>query len=209
MDNTLLISMILVVAIVIVIPVYINVTKKKHGRNKIEGNRNTQVTGENNTTNVTNINTQNVYSTQVSGEKKEPTTEDVKARIKILFVDDKDDFPIIGMLRNNGYQVEYLDDIVDFEAKQVKYADIIFLDINGVGVAMKFKNQGMGLCGALRDYFGTAKKLILYSGETEGSIFDKDAKKADATLPKDSDLYQFTSYITQYGKELLEKVSRL
>jgi hypothetical protein len=206
MDNTLLISMIMVVAIVIVIPVYINVTKKKQGRNKIEGNRNTQVTGENNTTNVTNINTQNNYSTPVAGEKKEPTADDVKARIKILFVDDKDDFPIIGMLRNNGYQVEYLDDIVDFEAKQVKYADIIFLDINGVGVAMKFKNQGMGLCGALRDYFGTTKKLILYSGETEGSIFDKDAKKADATLPKDSDLYQFTSYITQYGKELLEKV---
>ena len=206
MDNTLLISMIMVVAIVIVIPVYINVTKKKQGRNKIEGNRNTQVTGENNTTNVTNINTQNNYSTPVAGENKEPTADDVKARIKILFVDDKDDFPIIGMLRNNGYQVEYLDDIVDFEAKQVKYADIIFLDINGVGVAMKFKNQGMGLCGALRDYFGTTKKLILYSGETEGSIFDKDAKKADATLPKDSDLYQFTSYITQYGKELLEKV---
>lgn len=207
MDNTLLISMIMVVAIVIVIPVYINVTKKKQGRNKVEGNRNTQVTGENNTTNVTNINTQNNYSTPVAGVKKEPTADDVKARIKILFVDDKNDFPIIGMLRNNGYQVEYLDDIVDFEAKQVKYADIIFLDINGVGVAMKFKNQGMGLCGALRDYFGTTKKLILYSGETEGSIFDKDAKKADATLPKDSDLYQFTSYITQYGKELLEKVS--
>ena len=206
MDNTLLISMIMVVAIVIVIPVYINVTKKKQGRNKIEGNRNTQVTGENNTTNVTNINTQNNYSTQVAGEKKEPTADDVKARIKILFVDDKDDFPIIGMLRNNGYQVEYLDDIVDFEAKQVKYADIIFLDINGVGVAMKFKNQGMGLCGALRDYFGTTKKLILYSGETEGSIFDKDAKKADATLPKDSDLYQFTSYITHSVNELLEKV---
>ena len=146
MDNTLLISMILVVAIVIVIPVYINVTKKKHGRNKIEGNRNTQVTGENNTTNVTNINTQNVYSTQVSGEKKEPTTEEVKARIKILFVDDKDDFPIIGMLRNNGYQVEYLDDIVDFEAKQVKYADIIFLDINGVSFLCIFvKDAPLGL----------------------------------------------------------------
>lgn len=207
MDNTLLISLIMALALIIVIPVYINVTKKKQGRNKTEGNRNTQVTGENNTTNVTNINTQNIYSNPVVGKKKEPTADDVKARIRILFVDDKDDFPIIGMLRNNGYQVEYLDDIVDFDAKQVKFADIIFLDINGVGVAMKFKNQGMGLCGALRDYFGKTKKLILYSGETEGSIFDKDAKKADATLPKDSDLYQFTSYITQYGKELLEKVS--
>lgn len=140
-------------------------------------------------------------------EKAELTTDDIKARVRILFVDDKDDFPIITMLKNIGYHVEYLSDIVDFDAKPVKYADIVFLDINGVGVAMKFKNQGMGLCGALRDYYGNAKKLILYSGETEGSIFDKDAKKADATLPKDSDLYQFISYITQYGKELLEKIS--
>ena len=195
MDNTLLISLIMVLTVIIVIPVYINVTKKKQGRNKTEGRGSLP-------------DTRCSYSdAYVVGEKKEPTADDVKARIRILFVDDKDDFPIIGMLRNNGYQVEYLDDIVDFDAKQVKFADIIFLDINGVGVAMKFKNQGMGLCGALRDYFGKTKKLILYSGETEGSIFDKDAKKADATLPKDSDLYQFTSYITQYGKELLEKVS--
>mgnify|MGYP007069929532 CR=1 FL=1 len=62
MDNTLLISLIIALTFIIVIPVYINVTKKKQGRNKTEGNRNTQVTGENNTTNVTNINTQNIYT---------------------------------------------------------------------------------------------------------------------------------------------------
>lgn len=210
MDNTLLFILIAVaIVVVIVVPVFFNVNKKKQGNNKVDGVDNTQVSGDGNSTNVTHIGIQNNYS----GRKGHPSEtdflspEDVKARIRILFVDDKDDFPIISMLRNNGYEVEYLDDIVDFDAKPVKYADIIFLDINGVGVAMKFKNQGMGLCGALRDYFGETKKLILYSGETEGSIFDKDAKKADATLPKDSDLYQFTSYITQYGKELLEKAN--
>lgn len=209
MDNTILFTLVAVaIAIIVVIPVYISKSKKKQGHNKINGEDNTQISGDHNSTNVTHIGTQNVYSgprINTSEADKCLSTEDVKAHIKILFVDDKDDFQIISMLRNNGYQVEYLDDIIDFDDKAVKYADIIFLDINGVGVAMKFKNQGMGLCGALRDYYGTSKKLILYSGETEGSIFDKDAKKADATLPKDSDLYQFISYITQYGKELLEK----
>ena len=211
MDDTVLITLIMVLAVVVVVPVYIRITKKKQGSNRIKGDNNNQVSGDHNTTNVTHIDTQNNYTgievKKDEDDKKAITSEDVKAWIRILFVDDKDDFPIISMLRNIGYQVEYLDDIVDFDAKPVKYADIVFLDINGVGVSMKFKNQGMGLCGALRDYYGNAKRLILYSGETEGSIFDKDAKKADATLPKDSDLYQFISYITQYGKELLEKVS--
>lgn len=209
MDNTLLLTLIAGFALIVIIPVFINVTKKKQGKNKNEGSGNTLVNGENNTTTVNHIGTLNNYPNAAIIEplagKTELTTDEIKARIKILFVDDKDDFPIITMLRSIGYQVEYLDDIVDFDARPIKYADIVFLDINGVGVAMKFKNQGMGLCGALRDYYGDTKRLILYSGETEGSIFDKDAKKADATLPKDSDLYQFISYITQYGKELLEK----
>lgn len=211
MDNTLILTLIVGFALIIIVPIIVNVTKKKQGKNRNEGSGNTIVNGENNATTVNHIGTLNNYHNadvkEPMTEKTELTTDDIKARVRILFVDDKDDFPIITMLRNIGYQVEYLSDIVDFDAKPVKYADIVFLDINGVGVAMKFKNQGMGLCGALRDYYGNAKKLILYSGETEGSIFDKDAKKADATLPKDSDLYQFISYITQYGKELLEKIS--
>lgn len=107
------------------------------------------------------------------------------------------------MLKDNGYSVNYLSDIKDLDATIVRRSNIIFLDIVGVGVAMGFKNQGMGLCGALKDKYGDTKKVILYSAETEGNIFDKDAKKADATLAKDSDLYQFTSYITQYGTEML------
>lgn len=211
MDNTLILTLIVGFALIIIVPIIVNVTKKKQGKNRNEGSGNTIVNGENNATTVNHIGTLNNYHNadvkEPMREKAELTTDDIKARVRILFVDDKDDFPIITMLKNIGYHVEYLSDIVDFDAKPVKYADIVFLDINGVGVAMKFKNHGMGLCGALRDYYGNAKKLILYSGETEGSIFDKDAKKADATLPKDSDLYQFISYITQYGKELLEKIS--
>ena len=211
MENGLLLTTIISVVIIIVVPVIINFSRKIHRGNRVKGDKSLQVNGDNNTTTVTNIGTQNYYNsergTTINRSSETSLVDEIKARIRILFVDDKDDFPIVEMLKNNGYSVDYLRDIVDIDASVVRFADIIFLDINGVGVAMKFKNQGMGLCGALRDHFGDTKRLILYSGETEGSIFDKDAKKADATLPKDSDLYQFTSYITQYGKELLEKAN--
>lgn len=94
-------------------------------------------------------------------------------------------------------------DVSDIDDTRIRYADIIFIDINGVGLLLGFPNQGMGLCGALKKKYGDTKRIILYSGETEGSIFDKDAQKADATLKKDSDIYQFISYITDYAKELL------
>lgn len=206
MDPTFVVIAVLFIALVIIIPITINIrkSKKNQGGNTLSGSNNNQTSGEGNS--ITNIG-----SININGQKSgldfptDISIDEIKARIKILFVDDKDDFSIINMLKKNGYKVDYLPDIEDLDSSLVKYADIIFLDINGVGVAMEFKNQGMGLCGALRDRYKDSKRLILYSGETAGSIFDNDAKKADATLPKDSDLYQFTSYITQYGKELLQK----
>lgn len=176
-------------------------------KGNIKGEGNSQVFGEHNTSynnvqTVNNITTQSVLPNQ-EFPKAEVTIEDIKANLRILFVDDKDDFKIIEMLKDVGYHVDYREDIKDIHDSVVKYAHVIFLDINGVGLAMGFKNQGMGLCGAIKKQYGDSKRVVLYSGETSGSIFDADAKKADATLPKDSDLYQFTSYITQYGKELL------
>lgn len=208
-DPTFVVFAVLIIAFVIVIPITFNIrkSKKNQGGNTLSGSNSNQTSGEGNS--ITNIGSININGQKSGLDSSDFSTDisidEIKARIKILFVDDKDDFSIINMLKKNGYKVDYLPDVEDLDSSLVKYADIIFLDINGVGVAMKFKNQGMGLCGALRDHYKDSKRLILYSGETEGNIFDNDAKKADATLPKDSDLYQFTSYITQYGKELLQK----
>lgn len=176
------------------------------GDNLIAGSSNSQVVGDNNQ--VTIVQATSPIANDNS-KCRNITLEDIKAKIRILFIDDKDDFRIVDMLKHNGYNVDYVSDIYDIDDAKLKYADIVFVDINGVGVTMGFKNQGVGLCGAIRDYYGDSKKLILYSGETLGNIFDADVKKVDATLPKDSDLYQFTSYISQYGKDLLKTTHRL
>lgn len=203
--NLLNVSLIGITAISISVFVVFKYVKhnKKIGRNKVTGNKNTLQNGESNA--IVNIKNVNIHNKEkhTGSPNQALSIEEIKSKIKVLFVDDKE-FPIVDHLKSIGYAgTDYMPDIDDIDDTRVRYAHIIFLDINGVGIKLGFKNQGMGLCGALKDKYGDSKRVILYSGETLGSLFDTDAKKADDTIPKDSDYVQFTSMITDYAKELL------
>ena len=206
MNNEItLLGISIVVAITLVVIPFVVIRIKKNGKNSSSGNDNNQISGDQNT--INRIGTVNYYGNttqkESSVQNEELTIDKIKSKVKVLFIDDKE-FPVVNHLRSIGYTgIDYMTDVSDIDDNRIRYADIIFIDINGVGVKLGFPNQGMGLCGALKKKYGDKKRIILYSGETEGSIFDKDAQKADATLKKDSDIYQFISYITDYAKELL------
>jgi hypothetical protein len=209
MDNNILfiIAFSIVIVCVIIIPISISIIKNKNVRkgNKIQGNGNTQQNGDGNAS--FSGETINYYNSEVkqylNSTNEEISIERIKNELKVVFVDDKR-FNVVDLLKKSGWkQISYKKDISNLDDPYVKEAHVFFLDINGVGVAMNFNNQGMGLCGALKKKYGDKKRVVLYSGETDGNIFDADAKMADDTLKKDSDLYQFTSLMEQYGKELL------
>ena len=206
MNNEIaILSISIVIAIMVTIIPIIVINNKKNGKNSSSGNDNDQISGDQNT--INKIGTVNYYGKTTQEEASVPseelTIDKIKSKVKVLFIDDKE-FPVVNHLRSIGYTgIDYMTDVSDIDDTRIRYADIIFIDINGVGLLLGFPNQGMGLCGALKKKYGDTKRIILYSGETEGSIFDKDAQKADATLKKDSDIYQFISYITDYAKELL------
>lgn len=206
MNNEIaILSISIVIAIMVTIIPIIVINIKKNGKNSSSGNDNGQISGDQNT--INKIGTMNYYGKTTQEEASVPseelTIDKIKSKVKVLFIDDKE-FPVVNHLRSIGYTgIDYMTDVSDIDDTRIRYADIIFIDINGVGLLLGFPNQGMGLCGALKKKYGDTKRIILYSGETEGSIFDKDAQKADATLKKDSDIYQFISYITDYAKELL------
>lgn len=206
MNNEIaILSISIVIAIMVTIIPIIVINIKKNGKNSSSGNDNDQISGDQNT--INKIGTVNYYGKTTQEEASVPseelTIDKIKSKVKVLFIDDKE-FPVVNHLRSIGYMgIDYMTDVSDIDDNRIRYADIIFIDINGVGLLLGFPNQGMGLCGALKKKYGDTKRIILYSGETEGSIFDKDAQKADATLKKDSDIYQFISYITDYAKELL------
>lgn len=203
---SLLITFIVTFALIFSIYITISVNKKKSQQsgNRVEGSSNNQLNGDGNT-NITvgSITNQFVHMPQEEQLKRELSVDQIKNELKVVFVDDKK-FNIVDLLRKSGWkQVCNKKDILDLDAPEIREAHVFFLDINGVGVAMGFRNQGMGLCGAIKRKYGNKKRVVLYSGETDGNIFDSDAKMADDTLVKDSDLYQFTSLMEQYGKELL------
>lgn len=202
----LLLAFAVVFVVVLSITIIVKKNKSTQKGNTITGNGNSQQSGEGNTAFSVGTMTNNFYAPQNSGkddDESEIPVDQIKNELKVIFVDDKR-FNVVDLLKKNGWkQVSYKRDITDIDAIEVRQAHVFFLDINGVGVAMGFHNQGMGLCGALKRKYGDKKRVVLYSGETPGDIFDSDAKMADDTMKKDSDLYQFTALMEQYGKELL------
>lgn len=210
MEITSIILLSFAVVFVLVVPItFTKIVKKNNSAPKgniMNGNGNSQVSGKGNTNVTIGSVTNNVVAipqSQEGARKAKPSVDQIKCELKVIFVDDKK-FNVVDLLRKSGWkQVSYKRDILDLDAIEVREAHVFFLDINGVGVAMGFHNQGMGLCGALKRKYGEKKRVVLYSGETSGDIFDNDARMADDTLKKDSDLYQFTALMEQYGKELL------
>lgn len=210
MEITQILLLSFAIVFVIVVPITINKFVKKNKssqkNNSNTGNGNSQVSGEKNTAYSIGSITNNYAATPPLKEnttKPEPSVDQIKSELRVIFVDDKK-FNVVDLLKKSGWkQVSYKRDILDLDAVEVRDAHVFFLDINGVGVSMGFHNQGMGLCGALKRKYGDNKRVVLYSGETSGDIFDNDARMADDTLKKDSDLYQFTALMEQYGKELL------
>lgn len=148
----------------------------------------------NNSNNVTVIvNKENDSSTNEVEERQ-------KAMTRLLFIDDNYlEYKIISILKKAGWvNTKAIKDVTDLDDSKVIEADIIFVDINGVGVTL-FEDQGLGLASALKKKY-PSKKIILYSAETTGDRFHKALKEVDSCLPKNAEPFQFINLIESYNK---------
>lgn len=151
-----------------------------------------------NTTNVpvqitNNINTErNNFS---SPSIQNSSDENLKAITKILFIDDNHtDYKIVSILRKAGWsKTKSVKDVTDLDSQIVTESDIIFVDINGVGLEL-FEDQGLGLASALKKKY-PQKKIVIYSAETSGDRFHQALREVDHCLPKNADAYQFINLI--------------
>jgi hypothetical protein len=144
---------------------------------------------------------------------RERSIDEIKNICKILFIDDKK-FPVIDILKNSGWKnTKREKDIESLDQTEVQEAHIIFLDVQGVGKKLGFKEEGLGLLGALSDKYPN-KKYIVYSAEEQGKLqaLHPAFNKADKILRKDSDPYSFQSTVEEYAKEafsLCECIERI
>ncbi len=117
---------------------------------------------------------------------------------KILFIDDDARFKVSKILVKSGWvHTKLIKDCESLDNADVGNADILFIDVQGVGVAMGFADEGLGLALAIKQKYPT-KKVVIYSAETQGDRFHEALRKADSFLPKNADPYEFQRIVEEF-----------
>lgn len=121
--------------------------------------------------------------------------------IKVLFIDDDVKFKVIKILIKSGWiHTKIIKDADTLETPEIIAAHLIFVDIQKVGVAMGFNDEGLGLSLALKKKY-PIKKIIIYSAESQGNRFHQALQKADASLEKNADPYEFQKLVEDLSEE--------
>lgn len=155
--------------------------------------------GSHNTINSNNTFNINQNSTTVESDHT-ISDLDMKTLTQILFIDDEE-FTVIRMLKKMGWKnIKRKTDIANLDDSDLKKADVIFVDIKGVGIAGGYKNEGIGLAATIKKKYRN-KGVIIYSGTDEHDIFDSDIHYVDARLRKNAEPIQFSDLIEQYGRK--------
>jgi hypothetical protein len=151
-----------------------------------------------NTNTITINNFDSKHKVQVlNGSESE---EKKKIQTRILFIDDNyTEYKMVSILKKSGWiNTKSVKDVTDLDDPKVIEADIIFVDINGVGTTI-FQDQGLGLAAALKRKY-IYKKIVLYSAETTGDRFHKALREVDDCLSKNAEPYQFINLIESFTK---------
>lgn len=142
-------------------------------------------------------NTQNALLESVKPPHIGDSLANRKSITKILFIDDDTKFKVVKILTNSGWiNTSIIKDAKTLDEPIILDAHILFVDVQGVGVAMGFDSEGLGLALALKEKYPT-KKIVIYSAESKGDRFHEALRKADSFLPKNADPYEFQKLVEE------------
>lgn len=154
----------------------------------------------------TNTNTQNITLNVGQGPIDEPKVDQaniatIKNETSILFIDDDKGFKIVGILKKMGWlQTKLIKDVQSIDDPNILSANVLFIDIQGVGRQMQLKDEGLGLALAIKRRYRD-KKVIIYSAQEEGKRFDEALQEADYSLPKNAEPIRFEETILKVLKK--------
>ena len=99
-------------------------------------------------------------------------------------------------LKQAGYvNVKKISVVKRIDSPEICNANIIFVDINGVGESLFPKEQGLGVAKAIKKRFKD-KKVYLYSAQHHA--LNSDFNLLDGVLSKNADPYEFINIIDNY-----------
>lgn len=150
--------------------------------------------------NVTSTGSENKITTQdPANTKPDAVHQSVKETTRILFIDDDVKFKVVKILQAAGWKnVSLVKDLGSLNDQILLDANIVFVDIQGVGRLCGFKDEGLGLAAAIKQRYPN-KKLVIYSAEPRGAMFHDALRKADFTLEKNADPYEFEQLVDRFS----------
>ncbi|HBH71424.1 MAG: Response regulator [Parcubacteria group bacterium GW2011_GWC1_42_11] len=135
--------------------------------------------------------------------KKVLSIEEIKKITKILFIDDEDFGVTLSTIRNAGWNVNQINDVINFDAEDIKSADIIFMDYVGVGNVLTPKESGIGLLKSIKKRY--PEKFIIFCSGYAGHIPGSEVHSiADAWIDKHADAFVFVDQIEVAAKKIHE-----
>ncbi|MFS1489705.1 hypothetical protein BCT96_001075 [Vibrio splendidus] len=174
----------------------INVKVENHNESKAENNSNPIVEGS--------IDQATSDKSELKSEVKFPSGTTVKdedyfkKNTTILIIDDEVQFKLPKIFRDSGWiNTKLVPDVNAVNASDIVDADILFVDVQGVGKELGFKDEGLGLVAAIKTRYPN-KKVIIYSVIAEGNRFHEAFNLCDGCLSKDADPYQFECLVEKF-----------
>jgi hypothetical protein len=82
----------------------------------------------------------------------------------------------------------------------IQNADIIFVDINGVGKLLGLEHEGLDLALMLKQKYNK-KKVVIYSANKYSNSFHQAWDVIDSRLEKNALPYQFQNLVENYSLE--------
>lgn len=128
--------------------------------------------------------------------------EILKKQCRLVFVDDIE-FPVINTLKMSGWSnVIHIHDISSLDQCEIRDANIIFLDIQGVGKILHCEKEGLGLILPLREKYPN-KMIVVYSAEEGGNIsaFSEHINAAHKRISRNVEPVGFQMKVERYVKE--------
>lgn len=148
------------------------------------------------------LNVKREISNNENSLNRDAVIESLKSKVHILFIDDDKKFNIVKILKDSKWKnTNTVTDIKSVDLKIIKDADIIFVDINGVGLLLKCEHEGLDIALMLKRKYPN-KKIVIYSANKNNDNFHPAWDECDFKLEKNALSYQYLSLVEQYSIEL-------
>jgi len=127
---------------------------------------------------------------------------DIRQKIKILVIDDKEFTPKANLSRN-GYNITHFEDISS--VREARDFDLILVDLKGVGLKLDPEHQGAFLIKEIKASY-PGKIVIAYTGGAMDELMAMAVKHADKYLQKDVAIDEWCDLLDDSIRDLAHPV---